>query len=475
MPTLSGTWLPRALALGLFAGSATFTLGSTAAMTPLAAKARPRLLAIENVNVVTLVPGEPERLRRQTVIVRNGRIETIARSTRANPVVIPARATVINGRGLFLLPGLADMHAHMSWLQSGLGADATDLYDLFMIHGVTTVYNMHGFTADGAGRPVLGPVELKQRLARGEDFGPRLYSSSPIMREPRVSSPDVAEALVRQYAADGYDAIKVYNPLTADKYERIRAVANELGITILGHSPRSGSRLDLMLNDGHDQISHIFELSETAFSRTGQASPGADTDFPAVARKLVEHDVWVTPTIALSKHTAERFDPAHLVALTNAPWMRFVPRIMRNVWIRDAPPQFGWQEWWVERFEFQYRLARALQDEGVRLLMGGDPELPYKLHGLSLHEEMQSFVEAGFSEHEILTIASRNAAEFLGTLAEQGTIEVGKSPDMILVRGNPLRRLSNARRLEGIMLRQQWLTKSDLEARSLRVEQKFNR
>ena len=131
--------------------------------------------------------------------------------------------------------------------------------------------------------------------------------------------------------------------------------------------------------------------------------------------------------MALTKWNFRRWDSAEIRAMQGASWMRFVPQAIRQLWADNAMQRNWSPESRRGRYLFNYRLATELHAEGAKLLMGGAPQLPYKLHGISLLEELDAFEEAGFDRWTILCIATRNAAEFLGRLDSEGTIAVGSA------------------------------------------------
>lgn len=424
---------------------------------------------------VNVIPMDPDgMLERQTVLVENGRI---TRMGSWNSFRIPYGIEVIDCKGeKFLMPGLADMHGHMQWLRFNFGADRFDIYDLYITSGVTTVFNMIGFdTMANQITPTTSILELKRRLNAGEEFGPRLYSASNLIFDNFTPTVDATEDQIRRYVAEGWDVLKLVNPLHRDKYLRAVQVANELDIRITGHYPRQGVSLDEFINLGFHQISHVMELTVSAYPNYTNTfvDIATDAEIVAVGEKLLAADTWLTPTTALSERTFQRADPETLKELQNAGWMKYVPPAVRNNWA-NATSRFSEKNWWGRIFPFQYRQTKIFFDMGVKLLVGGDPELPYKLHGESLLEEIEGFAnKAGIPNYDVLKIATYNAAMFNDNLDEQGVIREGMSPDFILLNSNPIDDISNVRDLEGVMLRGRWLDRSDLDARLERLEKKF--
>jgi imidazolonepropionase-like amidohydrolase len=117
----------------------------------------------------------------------------------------------------------------------------------------------------------------------------------------------------------------------------------------------------------------------------------------------------------------------------------------------------------VEGEKTRRRLVKALYDGGARLLIGTDTPNPFVIPGFSVQEELQIFVEAGLTPYQALKAGTRDAAEFLGASNEFGTISIGKRADLILVEGNPLESVANAKRRAGVVVRGRWFTASDLQ------------
>ena len=199
-------------------------------------------VAITDVTIVDVTDGR--LVRNRTVIIRDGRIVSVGRPT---DVSIPAGADVVDGRGRYLVPGLADMHVHLY--------TEGDLFT-YVANGITTVRNMAGDTMH---------LRMRRRVRDGAIIGPRIVTAGPVVEARPLSHPDnvplenpmaVRAELTRQQAA-GYDFVKVYNALARPVYDSVVVVARSLGMPVAGHVPSSvgldggATTLDRALSELH--------------------------------------------------------------------------------------------------------------------------------------------------------------------------------------------------------------------------------
>ncbi len=188
--------------------------------------------AFVNVNVVPM--SSESVIAAQTVVVEDG---IISRIGNVDDVRIPEDASIVDGTDRFLMPGLAEMHAHVPDAASdNLDRD----FSLFVANGVTTIRGMLGQPSH---------LDLRQRLLDGEVFGPRLITSGPSLNGRSVSGAADARNKVREQAAAGYDFIKIHPGLSSAEFTAIAETANELGIPFAGHVPvAAGLEAALQLN-----------------------------------------------------------------------------------------------------------------------------------------------------------------------------------------------------------------------------------
>ena len=175
-------------------------------------------MAFVGVTVLPMTgPGGPVVLENQTVVVANRRIASI---NPADEVEVGDDVEVIEAEGQYLMPGLAEMHGHLPSPRM-LPADAKNLLFLYVANGVTTVRGMQGDRSQ---------FTMRDQIARGETIGPRLFLGSTSMHGARVTTPEQAEQLVREYKQTGYDLLKVHEDLTLDVFDVLAATAHEVGI-----------------------------------------------------------------------------------------------------------------------------------------------------------------------------------------------------------------------------------------------------
>lgn len=172
---------------------------------------------------VNVVPMDQEGLLEEyTVIVQNGRI---AEAGPSNEVDVPAGATLVDGTGRYLMPGLAEMHGHIP------GPDNPDYAEgvlfLYISNGVTTVRNM-------AGHPYH--LELRERVERGEVPGPAIYAASPWMSANQAPTPEDVDRLVREHKEAGFDLMKM-GSISLEVYHQMAETAHEVSIPFAGHIP----------------------------------------------------------------------------------------------------------------------------------------------------------------------------------------------------------------------------------------------
>ncbi|HEV2131846.1 MAG TPA: amidohydrolase family protein [Longimicrobiaceae bacterium] len=420
------------------------------------------MVAFVDVNVI---PMDRERvLERQTVVVRDGRIAEIGP---AASVRVPVGAQRIEGNGQYLMPGIAEMHAHIPSPQAGEQAIENTLF-LYLAGGVTTIRGMLGHPHH---------LELRERAARNAILSPRIYTSGPSFNGNSAPSPEVAERMVREQKEAGYDLLKVHPGVSRPAFDAMVRTAHQVEIPFAGHVPADAG-LQRALEARYSSIDHLDGYVEALAA--GRAPAGAETGFfgsnlmahldesriPELARATREAGVWNVPTQTLIEHLMSPEDPE---AMIRRPEMRYMPPQTLAQWAqakRNIRQQTGITPEDAQRFiEVRRRLIKALHDAGAGLLLGSDAPQFFNVPGFSMQHELPMMVDAGLSPYQTLEMGTRNPAVFFGAQNEFGTVEVGRSADLVLLEANPLQDIRNFERRAGVMVRGRWLPQSEIQQR----------
>ncbi len=394
---------------------------------------------------VSLVDTDSGAVRiHQAVVVTDGRISYSGPQAKAP--LVPG-ATRIDGRGRFMLPGLADMHVHMS----------REDIPLFLANGVTTVREMNGSPDH---------LALRQEVAQGRTLGPTLYVASTMMsgiaqryRHVLLANPEDATAAVRAAAEAGYDFIKAYSGLSADTYRALVVEARSRDIPVVGHIARDVG-LDAMLASGSRSIEHAEQFGDLAGHPPDTAAIG-----PMVATLARFPGTWVEPTLAVIKFLSMP-TTAWADSLFGRPATSYEDqgtlawwRSRRTGGVPDSATQARQQRYfgWMRRFVTELRRSR------IRILAGTDTPNPGMVPGFSLVDELEVLREAGYSGAELLRIATHDAAEFVGGLEEFGTLRAGARADLVLLDADLTLDLEVLRRPSGVMVRGTWLDRAALD------------
>jgi imidazolonepropionase-like amidohydrolase len=386
---------------------------------------------------VTVLPMDRERtLEHQTVIVRDGRIASVGPASSTN---VPADALRIDGRGKFLLPGLAEMHGHVP---AQAGPLASAVMFLYLANGLTTVRGMQGSPFH---------LTLRQQVARGEVLGPHFYAAAPQMGQ-NIRTPAIGDSVARAHKAAGYDLLKIQEGMPLAAYDAVVATAKSVGIPFGGHVPDSVGLLHA-LESGQRTIDHLDNYMETITPATPLSAIVAATKRSGAA---------VVPTMALWEML---YIPPDSASVANRPELRYMPKNTVAGWFRNiggggrVQGDSARRAWRATRMS----ILRTLNDAGVPILLGTDAPQIFSVPGFSIHREMQAMIEAGMTPYQVLASGTRNVATHFGTLASTGTVEAGKRADLLLVDANPLTSVANVQRRTGVMIDGRWLPESEIQ------------
>lgn len=369
---------------------------------------------------------------------------------------VPDGARRIDASGRYLVPGLADMHAHF---------EASDL-PLFLANGVTTVRKMNG---------TPGHVALRDSIARGLRAGPRMFVASPLLageaqrwRHELIESASDAYATAHRAEEVGYDFLKVYDGLSAEAYAALAEASGTLGIPLTGHIP-SDVGLDAVLQAGQKSIEHAEQIMYATVDH--RPDPAAIPGITAgIAGRIAATDTWVTPTLASQWMLSLRGTAAYAERL-DRPEMRFVDAGLMGWWrslapeegAADPPPGDARRERAEAFYGFLRDLTRALHEAGVPLLVGTDTPNPLLVPGYSLPLELSALVEAGIPSFEVLRAATEGAARFMGAEGEWGVIRPGAAADLVLLEADPLVDIGVFEAPVGVMAAGRWMDRDALE------------
>ncbi|HEX2189359.1 MAG TPA: amidohydrolase family protein [Longimicrobiaceae bacterium] len=433
-------------------------------------------LAITNVAVVPMTSDTV--LRGATVLVRDGRIVAVGP---VRSVAVPAGARRIDGRGRYLIPGLADMHTHL--YSDGEVPDSVAPHELgvMLANGIT------------AARLMIGTPEhlaLRRDVESGRLRGPQLWVASPQFAGKQyengrvVTTPEEARAAVREVADAGYDFVKLTLHITRPVYDAIVDEAARRGIRVVGHvDPQVGLSRALEAGQQIEHPDNYFAavLADHAPSRTSVDGHYVfqlknwegldhvdDAKVSRVAGATARAGVWSTPTLTVFNRAfaAKESDED----IRSRPDWQMMPPKFRDTYLgaRErywSPANAGARTEARRRryVEVRNRLVREIADSGGKILAGSDSPEWFHVYGWALHRELESLVAAGLTPFQALSAATRNPAEFLGAEAEWGTIQPGRRADLVLVSGNPLQDIRNTGRIEGVAVGGRWMDRPALQ------------
>ncbi len=414
--------------------------------------------AFVNVNVIPM--SDKRVITQQTVIVRDGVIGTIGD---VDEVPVPEEALVVDGTDRFLIPGLAEMHAHVPPAASDtLERD----FALFVANGVTTVRGMLGHTSH---------LQLREDLLEGLAFGPRLITSGPSLNGRSVSGAADGARQVREQHAAGYDFIKIHPGLDAGEFAAIADAANTLNMPLAGHVPVAVG-LEKALESGMASIDHLdgymAALMPPQYDATGGyggffdvllASDATEDRIALLAEATAAAGTGIVPTETLVEQLINAVSPDEL---RNRAEMQYIPAATVDRWVevkqRQQEERGFSEEVAAKAIRIRRSLILALHEAGAPILLGSDAPQIFNVPGYSLHRELELMVAAGLTPFEALQAGTTNVARFLGL--RTGVIATGYEADVVMLDSDPLEDISSTRRVHGVMVRGRWYSEADIDA-----------
>ena len=413
-------------------------------------------LVITHVSVIDATGG-PAKVD-MTLVISGGRIVALGKTGK---VRIPKDAQTIDATGKFLIPGLWDMHTHLSFYADTKQQPLT-AFPALIANGVTGVRDLGGN---------LEQIDRwRKEIADGTLAGPRIFRAGPFVDGPKkmnetraartivVKNAEEARAAVRKLKLLGVDFIKVHNGLSRDAYLALVDECRKQKIPLATHLPTS-VRIIEASDAGTNSIEHIEMLTE---SIVFDVAPGEKPK--------------KSPVQALDELTDEKANTIFARFAKNGTW--YAPTLVAYyTFFQEAEENVVKDSRWKPAFEGRGKMFNRfkqfvgmMQRAGVGILAATDFSsktgvYPYPVPepGTDLHKELEFFVEGGMTPLEALRTATLNPAKWLNIQKDYGTVEKGKMADLVLLEANPLENIKNTRRIAAVVLNGKYLSKEALQ------------
>ena len=438
---------------------------------------------------VTIVDVEHGVLQpHKSVVIEGGRIISVT----AAPGKAVVGADVVDGQGKFLIPGMWDMHSHITHPEVDMPA--------YLANGVLGLRSMGGVEDK--------VFAWKKALDDGTLFGPRAFVSGPILDGPtgpvepasygdRVANAEEARREVDRLKVKGADFIKVYDGLSRESYFAIAEETKKVGMRFAGHVPASITILEAV-HAGQQSIEHGIEGRGESTSEEDLMDPKLKSDYMAEAMRtknysLIPEGIAAEGKVQLDHFSQERADALYRTLASSGTYL--CPTLGVQYWIAygdelakrhdpreafiDPKTLIYWQpsvnmltryrtpayeEWVKVRYTKHLEQIARQQAAGVQFLTGTDLTVPYTYPGSSVHDEIKLFVKAGLTPLQALQASTTHPVEFFGLQRTLGSVTAGKMAEMVLLDGDPLRDIDSVNHISAVMTHGRLLRKPELEA-----------
>jgi Amidohydrolase family len=443
-------------------------------------------LAFTHVTVIDAT-GQPP-LPDRSIVVAGDRIQTIGKFSETK---LPKRARIVDASGKYMIPGLWDMHVHFRG-GADLIPDNEAWLPIFLSYGITGVREMGGDLAETV-------FQWRAEIENGTRLGPRILTCGSKLDGPKpewpgsipVTDPASARAAVDKVKSMGADFVKIYSRnFPPDVFAAIVNEARKQGLTVGGHLPFMTMTTRDAINGGVHFIEHanLFvlgggsrsekQIDDDYATRRESKTPmnlvelmyryaqTSDGDWAQeLAGELVQHDVWVTPTLAAMRGN----ESLGRVDYDQNPDRKYIFPGMWKTWNPETGLRHPLRDEQLEQLQLVDEktgtLVKLMQTRGVGLLAGSDSGASnsYRFPGATLHQELELLAGSGLSPMETLQTATRNPAVFLGELPHSGTLGEGKTANLVLLNANPLEDIRNSKKIDAVVLKGKLLTRADLD------------
>ena len=409
-------------------------------------------LAITNCNVITM--KSDKILKNQTILLSSDKILKILPANKWTNKQVKK----IDGKGLYIIPALTDMHVHANSFNS----ENRWFFPIFLSYGITTLRFMSGDEGLLAWRDsvrnnqLLAPdIHVASQLIDGKPpvFGQ--YHLGPIA--PNIDS---VEFIVNDQMSKGYEFIKLYSRLEVPVYKKFLQVCNEKSIKVTGHIPVKLHKEEMLTNftgeiehlSGYgrlcstiDTISEKTQLKNYDYPMDIEGSQLVSNEkIKMVAKQTAKLNIWNCPTLVLDALEADTL---------------FCKNLPNTEIGKKITPLLGW---WnssgygtskkMDKYrQFKREMIKELNTQNSKLLAGTDCPNPWLVPGLSLHQELQQLVLAGLTNYEALKTATVNPAIWFGGNYIKGTLDKGKQADLIILTDNPLKDIKNTQKIKYVI------------------------
>ena len=436
-----------------------------------AAEPPANVLALTNATVIDTTGRHPSE--RATVVMTGDRISEIGEPDK---VPIPSGAQTVDGTGKYLLPGLWDMHMHLSHVSDSA-------LPLLIANGVTGICDMGGD---------LDQIDRwREEITKGTRAGPRIIRAGPIVDGPRkeeglhrLTVNDAAEArqAVESLKKRSVDFIKVYHFLSRDSYFALAEEAKKQRVPFAGHIPNGVSPREAS-DAGQQRLEHTAVLLQafialekkegrTQKQLTAEAFEKlAGEQGTALFQAMVKNGTWHTPTLVVAQSFLLRTE----MAAKPDDRRKYIAAITKEHWEKNNPvPQNLSAEDMAERkkaLEKMLQIVGAMRRAGISILAGTDPPTRDVFPGFSVHDELGLLVKAGLTPLEAIQAATLNAVKCLGLSDSYGTIEKGKVADLVLLEADPLESIANTQKIAGMVVAGKYFGRPALDEMLHKVEE----
>jgi imidazolonepropionase-like amidohydrolase len=441
--------------------------------------------------VTVINPADPHPADDMTVVIEGNRIVSIGKS---GSIAIPKETRVVDASGKFLIPGLWDFHIHSiqmgwpvqndDWFKENTELSKKIFLPLLVANGITSIRDMGG--------NLETYNKWRKEIESGSIIGPRITFPGEYLISPNhpygfdpfkdllVTDAIEGRQAVNQLKNNGADFIKI---ISLPSEEVLFAVADEAakhGLPIVGHADYIPA--SLASDSGYKCIEHIGGLMADCAEMETDFSSYFDNRYlldnfneakaSALFERLISNETWVCPTLAIYdclfynfyeldlNDTRLKYIPAYW---KNVSWMPYIQGMLKDKTAEDRSRD-------RETFEKHLEFVAKMHAAGIKILAGTDGGSPFNFPGFSLHKELLLLTRAGLTPLEALKAATILPAEFLGMQDSLGSIEIGKTADLVLLDANPLDDISNTQRIASVVLNGRILTREDLDKMLAEVE-----